>query len=408
MKSDIPQAPITQKVQPEVKDVSQTPQQPPVVPQTPPEPTPPPKPKKRLNLKILSVSILVLVSLVIGGFIIWKYFSTSKTSVPLLDKIVNQKKEEEVYIYKSIWLPGIHEGWLASHIQEMKDMGVNTVSLAIGLYFDDNKQISMDTSHIFEDIQVAHESGMKVMLNPNFYPFPKLEDLDVEELNSKIVEVAELAEEYDVELFAPLNEPENIFHPNTGEWRQEILPKIKKVYHGDIFYSGGGVGVPDKEAIAEIPKQPPGDFAGYDYIGLTLLFSVSEHLEPEERIQFADQITLEGYAQHVEGALDYMLAKVERDNCKGLIITEFGVRNRFFGNGPGVVTDMLDTGWVSEEELVRANEIVMEKGKGRVAGFVNANFLGGEIPGMPGKYIKGISEAEKEVIRKYFTEVIPD
>jgi hypothetical protein len=404
MEGDAPQVPTTQKVQPEVKDISQAPQQPPqqppVVPQSPPKPTSPPKPKMRLKLKILIILVIALVSLAIGGFFLWK-----NISVPETGKTRKEKKEEEVYIYKGFWMPGINEGWLASHMQEMKNMGVNTVSLAVGFYFDDNKQISMDTSHIFEDIQVAHENGMKVMLNPNFYPFPKLEDLDVEELNSKIVEVAELAEEYDVELFAPLNEPENIFHPNTGEWRQDILPKVKEVYHGDIFYSGGGVGLPDKEAIAKIPEQPPGDFVGYDYIGVTFLFSISEYLEPEDRIQFADQLTLESYAQHVEGALDYMLAKAERDNCKGVIIKEFGVRNRFFLNG-SEVADMLDTGWSSEEELVRANEIVLEKGKGRVAGFLNANFLGGEIPGMPGEYIEGISEAEKEVIRRYFTEIL--
>lgn len=347
-----------------------------------------------MKSKIL-IWLLIVGIIFISGCVQEEALSREEVSEP--------QPDEAQVVYKGFWMPGINEGWLASHIQEMKNMGVNTVSLAVGFYFDDNKQISMDTSHIFEDIQVAHENGMKVMLNPNFYPFPKLEDLDVEELNSKIVEVAKLAEEYDVELFAPLNEPENIFHPNTGEWRQDILPKVKEVYHGEIFWSGGGVGLPDKEAISRIPEQPPGDFVGYDYIGLTLLFPISENLEPEDRLQWADMLTLEDYAQHVEGAMDYMLAKAERDNCKGVIITEFGVFDRFFMNGSDVA-DVLDTGWITEEELVRANEIVLEKGRGRIAGFINANFLGGEIPGMPGEYIEGVSEAEKEVIKRWFTE----
>ncbi len=71
MKSDTPQVPTTQKVQPEVKEVTQTPEQPPVVPQTPPIPTPSAKSKKRLKLIILIIS-LILVGLGIGGFYIYK------------------------------------------------------------------------------------------------------------------------------------------------------------------------------------------------------------------------------------------------------------------------------------------------------------------------------------------------
>lgn len=319
---------------------------------------------------------------------------------------VETEPSTEVQVYKGIWLPGINPNYLASHIQEMKDMGMNTVSLGVGFIEEDgNRLAGIDTSQIVEDIQTAHENGLKVMLNPQFHPQPKLKDLDVEELNSKIVEVAKLAEENDVELFAPLGEADVIFHPNTGKWRQEILPKIKEVYHGEIFWSGPGVGLPDKTTISKIPEQPPGDFSGYDYIGFTTLFTPSERLTPEERLQYADMLTLEGYSQYVEGALDYMLALAERDNCKGVIIKEFGVGDRFFMTESGVV-DLLDMGLWSEEELARASEIVFEKGKDRVVGFIAANFLGGEVPGMPGVYIKGVSKTEEEVIRKWFTEIL--
>jgi len=342
--------------------------------------------------KAILIILIILVSLGAGGFFIWKNVFVPKTQV-----------------YKSIWLPGIPPNWLASNMPEMKDMGLNTVSLAIMVIQEEgNPLVGLDTSYILDDIQTAHENNMKVMLTPQIYPKPRLEEKDLEALNSLIIEAAELAEEYDVELFAPLAEPATIISGNIGNWKQEILFKIKKVYRGEIYWAGPGVGsLPDKATISKMAKQPPGDFAGYDYIGVTILLPVSERLEPEEKIRYADRLTLEGYSQYVEGVVDYTLALAERDGCKGIIIDEFGVLNRFFPDGSGV-GDVLEKGWLSEEELARALEIVFEKGEGKAVGFNVANFLGMEVPGMPGVFVKGVSETEKEVIREWFTEILPE
>ena len=80
MEGNIPQVPVTQKVQPEVKDVSQTPQQSPVVPQAPPNPTPPPKLKKWLKTKILIALIisLALIGLSVAGYF---YFNWGRSAV---------------------------------------------------------------------------------------------------------------------------------------------------------------------------------------------------------------------------------------------------------------------------------------------------------------------------------------
>ena len=326
----------------------------------------------------------------VGGFFVWK-----NVSVP------------ETQVYKSIWLPGIPANWLASNIPEMKDLGINTISLAIMVIQEgDNPLVGLDTSYILDDIQTAHENGMKVMLTPQIYPKPRLEEKDLEALNFLIIEAAELAEEYNVELFAPLAEPATIISGDIGNWKQEILFKIKKVYHGEVYWAGPGVGSPpDKATISKIAKQPPGDFAGYDYIGVTILLPVSERLEPEERIRYADRLTLEDYSQYVEGVVDYTLALAERDGVKGIIIDEFGVLDRFFPDGSGV-GDVLEKGWLSEEELARALEIVLEEGKDKAVGFNVANFLGMEVPGMPGVFVKGVSETEKEVIKRWFTEIL--
>ena len=353
-----------------------------------------------MKVKILII-LIALIGLGAGGFFVWKNISAPET----------EKTEEEIYIYKGVWLPGINPNYLASHMQKMTDLGMNTVYLAVmSIQEEGNPLAGLETSHIVEDIQLAHQNGMKVMLTLQIYPKPRLGEKDLEALNSKIIEVAKIAEEYDVELFAPLAEVDTIISGDVKKWRREILPKVKKVYHGELFWSSPGAGpsLPDKTIISQIAKQPAGDFAGYDYIGFPFLFPVSERLEPEERIQFADMLTLEKYSQYVEGALDYMLALAERDNCKGVIIQEFGVGERFFMSGSDVV-DMLDTGWLSEEELARALEIVFEKGKDKSVGFIVANPLGGEVPSLPGLpkiYIEGVSETEEEVIRRYFTEIL--
>ncbi len=301
----------------------------------------------------------------------------------------------EVQIYKGIWLPGIPPtNWLASNIQKMKELGMNTVFLSVGfLEEEDNRLAGVDTSHIVANIQTAHENGMKVALTTGFKPpYPDLEDLDLEVLNSKIREVAELAEEYDVELFAPLNEPGAILEEKTGEWRQEILLKIKEVYHGEIVWKGCGPGGEPRseEFLKELSERSPGDYVGYDYIGFTTLFVPTEGL------------TLEEYSQYVDNALKYRLAQAERDNCKGIMLTEFGMGDRFVMRGSDVV-DLIDDGTITEEEFTRAHEIVFEKGGDRAVGFITTiDVLETEVPGV---HIRGIPETE-ELIRRWFTEIL--
>ena len=371
------------------------------------------------------IILVVLAILGIGGFLVWKNGSgseTGKTEKPT-EKIMEVEKlempetgktktdegktEEEICIYKGIWLPTLtvqDPNHLASNIEKLKDLGVNTVFFQASdplseSWFENFEKTSppelvkrvrevllIEKELIIANIQTAHRNGLKVgltMSSPS-----GMEDVDLEALNSKIVEYATLAEEYDVELFAPMNEPEVILGSDTGRWRQEILPKIKAVYHGDIVWKGTGPGLPDKTRTANMAKQSPGDFAGYDYIGFSLMFIPKERLTPEEQLNYADMLTLEDYSQHVELAIDYGLALAERDGVKGLMITEFGI---------------YDKGFLSEEEIARTYEIVLEEGEGRVVGFIAFELLRVEIPGVP-----PLEEHPKtqEVIKKWFTEIL--
>ncbi len=345
-----------------------------------------------MKTKIL-ISLIILIGLIVGGFFVYQNFLQPVS-----------EKEEEIYIYKGIWLPTLlieDPNQIASKMQKFKDIGGNTVFIQSfppqpeywlerlqgrlpPVLLERGKEIlPFEKELVIANIQTAHKNGLKVALTvAGFMPAdtPKLEEIDLEALNSKIVEYAKLAEEYDVELFAPMNEPDQIFLEKTGEWRQEILHRIQEVYHGEIIWKGAGFGLPDKilskEFLKEISEGPQGDFLGYDYIGFS------------SALGYPEGETLEEYAQEVENILKYVPALAERDNSKGVMITEFVI---------------LEGEHWSEEEIARAHEIVLEKGKGKVVGFFALDFLGGELPGMP--LIKEDLKT-KEVIRKYFTEVL--
>ena len=350
-----------------------------------------------MKTKILII-LIILVGLGTGGFFVYK-------------NIITPKAEKVEVLYKGIWFPTLlteDQNEIASKMQKLKDIGVNAIFIQA---FPPNPEhwlekalekakevfppelikkieevIPIEKELIIANIQTAHRNGLKVGLTitkPSSWlnKTPKLEEIDLEALNSKIIEYAKLAEEYDVELFAPMNEPDEIFLGNTGKWRQEILPRIKEVYHGEIVWKGAGIGLPEKtlseEFLKELSEEPPGDFLGYDYIGLSIAYIRDKGM------------TLEEYSEHIDNVLKYVLASAERDNCKGVIITEFSIME----GGP----------W-SEEEVARAHEIVLERGKDKVVGFFAMDFLGGEIPGVPP--IKEDLKTE-EVIKKWYNEILP-
>lgn len=395
MENKVPQVPVTQKVQPEAKGISQTPQQPPIVSQTPSEPTPPPKPKKWLKL-IIPIILMVLVGLGIGGFFVYK----NVTGFKVEEEIVSAPSTQ-VRVYKGIWTPTAlttNTYKLTSDMKRLKELGINTVFFQgappqvehclEGLPSDSELvKIMKDIIPIHEEllisnIQTAHKNGLKVGLTMSKC-MPKSKEISVEAWNSRVVELAKLAEEHEVEIFAPMNEPEVLFGPSaSATWGQEILPKIREVYHGNVIWKGGAVGdiLPD-------PGQPNlTNFSGYDYIGFTLGLASNAGM------------TMEDFSRQVNHSLDTIIGFAERDNCKGVMITEF------YGLLPGAWEK---NSW-SEEKEARAHEIVLEKGEDKVVGFFALDFLGmsffgGEKIGLP---VSESTSQTQEVIKRYFTEIL--
>jgi len=390
MTDNAPQVPIAQEVQPEVNN-PQAPQQPPAVPQAPPKPTSLSKPKNWLIIKILII-LLVLIGLSIGGFFVYK-----NITAPKVEKGVVPAPSTEVRVYKGTWTPSLltkNTNKLVSDMQKLKDMGINTVFFQgappqvehclEGLPSDSKlvkimkEIIPIQKELMISNIQTAHKNGLKVGLTMAKC-MPKSKEISVEAWNAKVIEYAKLAEEHEVELFAPMNEPEVLFGPSaSATWGQEILPRIKEVYHGEVIWKGASVG--DIQP-APMPEPAPTNYSGYDYLG----FTISRGLG----------MTLEEFSQRVDYVLDTFLSFAERDGVKGVMISEF------YG------TSMRELAW-SEELDVRAHEIILEKGKDKVDGFFALDFLGlsffgEEIPGLPApeKTLK-----TQEVIRRYFTEIL--
>ena len=279
--------------------------------------------------------------------------------------------EEEVQVYKGFWCPFI----ISAHaLAEMKDMGVNTVFIGWGV----------TEEHAASLIQTAHKNGIKVAVCVGFdEPYPKSWEIDVEAFNFQVIEAAKFAERLGVEFFSPLNELDDIFRENGARWGQEILPRIREVYHGKLIWKGC-IFSPIAKSMGDIDYVentffPPGCFSGYDYIG----FSITPFL-PDRPLE-------KYYPQFVDNILDNVLAWAERDNCKGVMVTEFGAWGllEMYG-GPGC----------SEEEAARAHEIVLERGKGKINGFFALNIPGGAVWGME------ISGKTEEVFRKWYREIL--
>ncbi|MFH1445327.1 MAG: hypothetical protein ABIF08_02485 [Nanoarchaeota archaeon] len=333
--------------------------------------------------------ILGILLLVVGIVFISGCVQDSQIKIPA-----------EVDVYKGTWTPTLLSDdpyKLASDMQKLKDIGMNTVFFQgappqvehclEGLPSDSElvkkmkKIIPIQEELMIANIQAAHRNGLRVALTmAKCSGGMGLEDwIDLEAWNSKVIEYARLAEEYDVEFFAPMNEPEVLFGPSaSATWGQEILPRIKEVYHGEVIWKGGSIG-----GIQPYPMTEPAptNYSGYDYIGVTISRGLGT--------------TLEEFSPFIDYTLSTFLGFAERDNCKGVIITEF------YG------TSLRELGW-SEELDARAHEIVLEKGKDTVAGFfvldfLELSFLGEDIPGLHGPEESSKTE---EVIRRWFTELL--
>lgn len=147
-----------------------------------------------------------------------------------------------------------------------------------------------------------------------------------------VVDMAKIAQKYQVEVFSPLGEPENVFYDGklASEWSQQILPKIKKYYKGKIYYKGD-LHKNQGEAM---------NFKGYDILGM-----VTSPVDPNASLEEARKT----YVSDIER----VLAWSKRDNIPTVVISEYG----YLGNNQ--MESAARIGVVLEESSKKLNGVFL-------------------------------------------------
>ncbi len=211
-----------------------------------------------------------------------------------VDKLLTWWQEyQEPFKLDSSTYPAFYRGAWASRLDEARSYlvnaeklmqaGVDTIMLGIDIVFDPDTgepRSLGDDAFIFY-LQALKKAGFRVVLVPNpMHPnldmgkgyewdepdptatYHRSADL-IRKFDSVIIKWAKIAEKYQADGFAPVNEPYKLVwqYEDAGKWLQEILPKIRAVYRGkviaiDTMYDiGGGISMPY-----------PYDYSGYDLV----------------------------------------------------------------------------------------------------------------------------------------------
>jgi len=256
---------------------------------------------------------------------------------------------KELSLYLGFWMPTPYFPGTQS-LEKREDivaLGANTVAFAVEIpYFEDG---SIDEEAMEDSkkearrlIRYYKEAGLAVALSPE----PLLQEFEgepqplqasirerfLQEYTPYAVELAQIAEEENAEIFSPMNEPDyKLGFEIASSWGQEILPKIRKVFTGKVMWKG--LTIDDREKIEKV------DFSGYDSIGFTSF--------PWGGIK--------NYKSNLKLFLDSLQRKAAEDGVKDLFAAEFGTYE--------------PVGLLKQDE-VNSIQYVFEEGKGKLQGFL--------------------------------------
>ena len=203
-----------------------------------------------------------------------------------------QQYREPFHLNSSTY-PAFYRGAWASRIDEarsylvnadkLRQAGVDTIMLGVDIVFDPDTSVPKslgDDAFIFY-LQALKKAGFRIILVPNpmhpnldmgegyewdepdpaaaYYRSPEL----IRKFNTVTTKWAKIAEQYQADGFAPLNEPYKLVweYDAAGKWLHEILPKIKALYQGTVIAIDT---MYDLEPGINIPY--PYDYSGYDLV----------------------------------------------------------------------------------------------------------------------------------------------
>jgi len=188
--------------------------------------------------------------------------------------------------YTGIWMPFLRETRIAlGDIDNLRLDGINIVAIGIKICQDEannNFYVCEDENEIMNSINEFHKNGIKTFLilnpaNPDSKINPHSPEKKgialLDKLTPIVLNWSEIAEEYGVEMFCPLNEPQILAYKNDNDvsaWAKDILPKIRRRYNGKLVFEVQGA------------KDHLYNLTGYDYVadgGFTSTKDIADHPE---------------------------------------------------------------------------------------------------------------------------------
>lgn len=314
--------------------------------------------------------LLIIGTIIAGGFIILRFLPQPPGGLsggqqnqgrPFIPANVPEAPKERITAYKGFWMPCafIEDSCQALNDPKLiKATGANIIGIAPNIKINSRGEISsfpMDfiEKRISDYALRYYPEGIRIFISPTL---DFTEDLNsrsggeprslpeesaakpgfMNKYNLVIEEMAKLAEKYHIEMFSPMNEPDmQLGMTISSSWAQDILPKIRKNYHGKVLWKAG---MGDKVGTGVT-------FNGYDVLGLDF----SAPGGPETA-------SLASYKDMVKRITNQGLTWIKRDGVKEIIFSEFGAWG-------GAIK-------YSEDGKVIAHRIVFEEGQGKINGFI--------------------------------------
>lgn len=260
---------------------------------------------------------------------------------------------------------------MEEEVDELRDLGVNTVSISLEYRFGNDGSYSLDEMAVTKNLYSAKKNDFAVLVAPNFVGSAgvNFEEMGIDMTLERFLQIsrevalkwAEISENYKAEFFAPQNEIDHMIQSNfpeenvseiVSEWHQEIVGELKNVFHGKLMAKMASI-------------RPDDDFSGYDYVGTTI-------------VHFG--MSLEQFREGVRNRYTVLSQVAEKSGSEWLI-SEFWMP--YYAEYWPLETEVDLDECQDDYYRIAAEEYLNFEGEEKPAGFIFIAWL------MPGMEIKG-------------------